>query len=68
MNDAFEHLDQDVRMFDDDTCVRCTRIASTFQKKSVDELMAEMEDERDAAKGADLKAQWDEAETKLARI
>ncbi len=54
-------------MFDDDTCIRCTRIAGSFPKRSVEELVTEMTDDRDSKRATATKEEWDEAESNLAK-
>ncbi len=54
-------------MFDEETCVRCTRIAASFPKRSVEQLVTELADDRDPKKASELAAQWNEAEETLVK-
>ncbi len=59
---------KEVRMFDDEQCVRCTRLAGSFYGKTLPELVHELETERDPKRAAAMQSEWDEADKNLKAI
>jgi hypothetical protein len=55
-------------MFDEQQCIKCVRIAGAFPRKTVEQLVEAMNDERDVKVATEAKKQWSEAEGNVEKL